>query len=129
MISRTPEAHGTGKRAVIANRVTGLLLMLIGALGFLTVADDLRHTGEILGVSAILAAGAVLLLGGLRFPRLPSAAARFLAGGILAGIPLGAALDLMLPGVVAGAAVGTVIALLAGRNNAPRNGNNATTEE
>lgn len=113
----------------MANRVIGSILLLIGALGFLTVADDIRHTGELVGVCAILAAGAVLLLGGLRSPRLPVVAARFVAGGILAGIPLGAALDLMLPGVIVGAAVGTAGALLAGKDRASRTGRNPTMEE
>jgi hypothetical protein len=39
----------------------GIILVLLGMIGFLTVADDLRHKGELLGVGAILMSGLVLL--------------------------------------------------------------------
>lgn len=42
-------------------RVVGIILILIGIIGFLTVADDLRHKGELVGVGAILIGGLVLL--------------------------------------------------------------------
>ena len=40
-------------------RWIGITLILLGVIGFLTVADDLRHKGELLGVGSILAAGLV----------------------------------------------------------------------
>ncbi len=46
----------------------GAVLVTVGVVGFLTVADDLRHTGEILGVGLILTAGLLLLSVSL-FPR------------------------------------------------------------
>jgi hypothetical protein len=42
-------------------RIGGLILVLAAGIGFLTVADDLRHKGELFGVGSILAAGLVLL--------------------------------------------------------------------
>ena len=36
-----------------ALRTVGILLILVSGLGFLTIADDLRHVGEIVGVSAV----------------------------------------------------------------------------
>jgi len=42
-------------------RVLGIILILAGIIGFLTVADDLRHKGELLGVGSILMGGLVLL--------------------------------------------------------------------
>lgn len=41
-------------------RVLGVLLIVAGIIGFLTVADDLRHKGELLGVALILASGLIL---------------------------------------------------------------------
>ncbi len=46
------------------DRVTGIVLVLVGLAGFGTVADDLRHTGELFGVGAILMAGLLLLVAG-----------------------------------------------------------------
>jgi len=46
-------------------RVTGVVLVAVAIVGFLTVADDLRHIGELIGVGSILVAG--LLLFGLSF--------------------------------------------------------------
>ena len=42
-------------------RVPGIILTLLGLIGFLTIADDLRHKGELLGVGSILMCGLVLL--------------------------------------------------------------------
>ena len=41
---------------------TGIALILGCAVGFLTVADDLRHVGELIGVSSIGVAGIVLVV-------------------------------------------------------------------
>lgn len=43
-------------------RVLGIVLVLAGIIGFLTVADDLRHKGELLGAGSILLSGLVLLV-------------------------------------------------------------------
>ena len=43
-------------------RIVGVLLIVLCGLGFLTVADDLRHVGELIGVSSIGIAGIVLVL-------------------------------------------------------------------
>ena len=42
-------------------RRVGITLIVAGILGFLTVADDLRHTGELMGVGAVLLAGLVMV--------------------------------------------------------------------
>ena len=42
-------------------RILGVILILLGSLGFLTVADDFRHKGELFGVSAVFATGLILL--------------------------------------------------------------------
>jgi drug/metabolite transporter (DMT)-like permease len=51
------------------SRFLGVALILLGVIGFLTVADDLRHTGELLGVSAVLVSGVVLAAISVRKPR------------------------------------------------------------
>jgi hypothetical protein len=43
-------------------RAFGILLIVLCAIGFLTVADDLRHVGELVGVSAIGILGVILLV-------------------------------------------------------------------
>ena len=42
-------------------RWLGITLVLIGIVGFLTVADDLRHKGELIGVGTILVIGLLML--------------------------------------------------------------------
>lgn len=42
-------------------RRLGVLLVIAAIGGFLTVADDLRHKGELLAVSSILVCGLVLV--------------------------------------------------------------------
>ncbi len=43
-------------------RWLGVFLVVVCAAGFLTVADDLRHIGEIIGVGLIGVAGVVLII-------------------------------------------------------------------
>jgi len=50
-------------------RVLGIILILAGIIGFLTIADDLRHKGELLGVGSILMGGLVLLAVSFRSKR------------------------------------------------------------
>ncbi|HSP13567.1 MAG TPA: hypothetical protein VLV78_02315 [Thermoanaerobaculia bacterium] len=38
-------------------RAAGVVLIVLCGLGFLTVADDLRHKGELAGVAAVGVAG------------------------------------------------------------------------
>jgi hypothetical protein len=42
-------------------RWLGALLTAAGVLGYMTVADDLRHVGEFLGVTVVFAIGLILL--------------------------------------------------------------------
>jgi hypothetical protein len=44
-----------------ALRWIGIALVVIGVGGFFTVADDLRHKGELMGVGTILVLGLVAL--------------------------------------------------------------------
>lgn len=45
-----------------ALRATGLLLILASGIGFLTVADDFRHVGELAAVGSLGTLGVVLTI-------------------------------------------------------------------
>lgn len=96
-------------------KVLGAFLVAIGLAGFLTVADDIRHAGEILGIGSILAAGVVLLdvgPGRLMFTR---HAAQWISFGLLAGAGFGAGIDNMPAGIGLGAALGSLVGFVMGR--------------
>jgi hypothetical protein len=86
--------------------VAGVVLVVAGVIGFLTVADDLRHEGEATGVASLLLAGIVLLASGR--PAARGLALYWVAVGIGIGMVAGAAFDHMLAGVGGGAALGAV---------------------
>ena len=91
--------------------IIGSALVLLGILGYLTVADDLRHVGEFVGVTAIVISGLCFLAAG-RDSRMTNALPlRAIALGILAGMVIGAALDNMFVGVGIGIALGTFVGL------------------
>lgn len=90
------------------NRIAGILIVGIGILGFLTVADDLRHTGEIVGVASFVLAGGILLISTAPRVHMTTGAARSCGIGILLGVILGAVLDTMVIGVAVGLCAGIV---------------------
>lgn len=97
-------------------RRTGLLLgmALISAaiVGFITVADDVRHTGEFFAVVGLLLAGASFV-GSALVPRLlPVPALHWTPLGIAAGALLGAVVDQVVFGVSAGVLCGLILARL-----------------
>lgn len=92
-------------------RVLGGCLFVIGVLGFLTIADDLRHTGELFGVGAVMVAGAALFVS----PAVRRVALQWLALGLLVGAAVGAGVDRTRAGVVLGAAVGLFLAFATGK--------------
>jgi hypothetical protein len=90
------------------NTTIGVVLVTAAALGFLTVADDLRHKGELAGVGGVLLAGCVLLVAGMNHPATRGLALHWVAVGIGIGIVAGAAFDHVLAGVGGGAALGAL---------------------
>jgi len=94
------------------NRAAGAFLVFIGMVGFLTVADDLRHVGEFVGAASILLSGLILLAGSLKLRLVKCVPVRWMALGILSGIILGAGLDNMVLGVGIGLTVGTGVGFL-----------------
>ena len=90
--------------------VTGCALAVIALLGFLTVADDLRHVGELVGVASILFAGLALLAAGFGNVMSRHLAIQWLAAGFLGGALIGASIDNMLLGEAIGAVIGLTLA-------------------
>ena len=94
---------------MILNRIAGFFLVLVGIIGFLTVADDLRHVGEFIGVVSILFSGLMLLSGSFEHRLTRFLPVRWIALGVLSGIILGAGLDKMFIGVAIGLITGTLV--------------------
>ena len=94
-------------------RVFGAILVFCGIAGYFTVADELRHVGEFIGVSTILLAGIIFLMVDSK-PRIAaSLAIQWIAFGLLAGIPFGGiVLDNMPIGVGFGLCMGVALAFL-----------------
>lgn len=101
-------------------KLAGASLVALGMIGFLTVADDLRHTGEVLGVGSILVAGVLLVGAGSKSPVLKQVALQWLALGILAGSAVGAGVDNMPAGIGLGAAAGAILMLVLGKRKRAR---------
>jgi len=93
-------------------RPVGFLLVIAGCVGFATVADDLRHKGELFGVGGILTAGLALLADGSNRSILRGLAPRWVAVGIGIGGVVGALLDAVPKGVSSGAMLGVLCAII-----------------
>jgi hypothetical protein len=91
------------------------VLVVLGVIGFLTVADDWRHKGELIGVGSVLVGGIILVGTGSQRPILRRVAMPYLAFGLFAGAVLGAVLDNMMLGVGVGGALGLLAALIGAR--------------
>jgi hypothetical protein len=93
-------------------KVAGGILVAIAGIGFLTVADELRHIGEFFGVLGILLSGMAFLVAGF-VPRASTMfALQWVAMGIGAGMIGGAATDRMVAGVSVGTAFGLLLAFI-----------------
>lgn len=97
----------SGMKASIA---IGSLMVTVAIVGFATVADDSRHSGEFFAVTGILLSGAAFLTSGL-FPSLRSfLALQWIGASIAVGIAFGAILDRVALGLAVGMAFGLVLA-------------------
>ena len=94
-------------------RIIGALLVLIGITGYLTVADELRHYGEFLGVTGIFVSGLIFLLIDLKLHIFRNIALQWIAIFLLACIPFGAIVLNNLPlGLCIGLIFGVVSAFI-----------------
>ena len=90
----------------------GIALVTTPLVGFLTVADDIRHTGEFFAVLGILLSGVALLVAGVLPRALSVLALHWIPVGIALGALVGAFTDNVAPGVSVGAVLGLVLARL-----------------
>jgi hypothetical protein len=92
----------------MADRFFGITFLLLGSLGYLCIAEDPRHLYEIVGVSAVFVAGALLTVSGFHWLAVRPIMARSLASGLLAGIVVGIAVGDITNGVALGLAFGAM---------------------
>ena len=109
----------TMKTPIPIYRLIGAVLVTCGILGYFTVADELRHTGEFIGVSGILVAGIILLMVDSRKKITAKLAIQWIAFGLLAGIPIGGiVLDNMPLGIGLAITAGVILAFMLGKKKA-----------
>lgn len=93
----------------MADRFFGITFLLLGSLGYLCIAEDPRHLYEIVGVSAVFVAGALLTVSGFHWLAVRPIMARSIAGGLIAGIAVGITMDDIPNGVALGLAIGAMV--------------------
>jgi hypothetical protein len=92
------------------SRVVGCILVAMGILGIFTVADDLRHVGEILGVSSVLVIGLLLVAASWTSSIKLRVGCYVLSAALALGALAGAVTDHVAFGVGGGLAIGGVVA-------------------
>ncbi len=100
-----------GPTSNIRFKAAGAILVVVAGVGFLTVADELRHIGEFMAVLGILVSGVALLIAGFRPGVSRVLAPQWAPVGIALGMLGGAAVDRVVLGVVLGAGLGLVLAV------------------
>lgn len=91
----------------------GLLLIALSIPGFIFVADELRHSGELMGVCSVLLSGLTFLWSRSKKARSMRMAWHWIAFGFLIGIPMGGfILDDMIVGIGIGFSAGLLLAYL-----------------
>lgn len=97
-------------------KIIGILLIIISGIGYLTVADELRHIGEFIGMSGILLSGIILLFVDSKFIISKRFSFQWIAVFILASIPIGGILlDNMILGIGSGLLIGIFFAFIFGK--------------
>jgi hypothetical protein len=94
-------------------RIAGFIIIGIAALGFMTVADEFRHMGEIIGVSGVLISGIFLVAAGYQNSLTRICALQCLPVGIGIGLIIGAVIDNIVFGLISGIMTGLIIAYFA----------------
>lgn len=91
-------------------------MVLVGIVGYLTVADEIRHFGEFLGVSCVLVSGLILLLIDLKLGIFQKMALQWVSICLLASVPFGAiVIDNVPIGNCIGLILGIVLSVIFGR--------------
>lgn len=104
-------------KSLNAYKLVGACLVLCGVFGYLTVADEWRHTGEFLTVSGIFLAGIILLIVGFKLKVFEKLSLQWLAYCILISIAIGGiVLDNILLSLGFGIGIGLILAFFVGKN-------------
>jgi hypothetical protein len=94
-------------------RIAGFIIIGIAVIGFMTVADEFHHMGELIGVSGVLISGIFLVVAGYKNSLTRLFALQWVPVGIGIGLITGAAIDNMLIGLIGGILTGLIIAYFA----------------
>jgi hypothetical protein len=108
-----------------ASIAIGSLLVVIALVGFLTVADDLRHSGEFFVVSGILLSGLAFLAWALLPRPHRYLDLRWIGAGVAAGLLPGTVLDRAALGLGVGLVLGLAVAILFRRRVSSHRGQGA----
>lgn len=105
------------KKKLTTYQILGGFLALSGVIGYLTVADELRHFGEFLGVSGVFVSGLIFLLIDLKLSIFQKIALQWVPICLLASIPFGGIVIDSIPiGICIGLILGIVLSVIFGRN-------------
>jgi hypothetical protein len=109
------------KTSVSFYRIFGIILIACSIIGYLTVADDFRHTGEFIGVSSVLISGIIFLFVENKLSIFKHVSLQWLAIFILLSIPFGGVvLDDMFLGIGTGIVIGILSAYIFGKKGKQR---------
>lgn len=102
-------------------KIAGVVLTTLGCAGFATVADDLRHAGELFGVGGVMMMGVMLVAADSNHPTIRRLALHWVAAGFGLGLLVGVASDSMQMCVAGGGALGALASKIASarRQRAP----------
>jgi hypothetical protein len=103
-------------KSISLYKISGIILIIFAVIGYLTVADDFRHTGEFIGVSSILLSGIILLFIDSKLAISGRLSLQWIAIFILLSIPFGGVLlDNMPLGIGIGIVTGILFAFIFGK--------------
>lgn len=103
-------------KSITLYKILEIFLIVLAIIGYFTVADDLRHTGEFIGVTSLLLSGIIFLLVDLQLRIFKRLSLQWIAVFILLGIPFGGTLlDNMPVGIGMGFFLGLLAAIIFGK--------------
>ena len=104
------------KTSISFYKILGIILSIFAIIGYLTLADDMRHTGEFIGVSSVLISGIIFMFVENKTPILKRFSLQWIAICILLSVPLGGVLfDDMILALCFGIVIGILLAIIFGK--------------
>jgi cbb3-type cytochrome oxidase subunit 3 len=100
------------------SKIAGIFLIVFAIIGYLTIADDLRHKGELFGVTCVLLAGIMLLINSVKVKFISNLALHWISICLLACIPIGSyVLDNMILAMIIALILGLGLAYFFRKQN------------